>query len=78
MATFPPTVSQGNSPQGQQSTGGAPLVIKLAMLSQAIQSLAQQFPQAQDGIQMMMKGLQRVQASAASSASPQQPPTPPR
>jgi hypothetical protein len=48
------------------------------MLSQIIQGLAQQFPQAQQGIQMMMKGLDMVQRSAAAGSAPQQPPAPPR
>lgn len=62
------------SPQG----GGASPVVKLAMLGQLIQGLAQQFPQGQQGIEMMMKGLQMIQASASAGSAPQQAPAPPR
>ena len=57
---------------------GASPVVKLAMLSQLIQGLAQQFPQGQQGIQMMLKGLQMIQSSASASSAPQQAPAPPR
>lgn len=77
MATFPPTVTQ-TPPQGAaQQQGGSP-AIKLAMLGQLIQGLAQQFPQAQQGIKMMLDGLRMVQASASASSAPQQPAAPPR
>jgi hypothetical protein len=62
----------------QSGTGGASPVVKLAMLSQLIQGLAQQFPQGQQGIQMMLKGLQMIQSSASASSAPQQAPAPPR
>jgi hypothetical protein len=75
-ATFPPSINP--QPQGTPSQGGVSPLGKLAMLSQLIQSLAQQFPQAEQGIQMMMKGLQMVQASASAGSSLQQPPAPPR
>jgi len=84
MATFPPSVTpappaQGAAPQqgGSAGQGGSP-AIKLAMLGQLIQGLAQQFPQAQQGIKMMLDGLRQVQASASASSSPQQPAAPPR
>jgi len=48
------------------------------MLGQLIEGLAQQFPQGQQGIQMMLKGLRMVQASAAAGSAPQQPAAPPR
>jgi hypothetical protein len=48
------------------------------MLGQLIQGLAQQFPQGQQGIKMMLDGLRMVQASASANSSPQQPPAPPR
>jgi hypothetical protein len=48
------------------------------MLGQAIQGLARDFPGAQEGIQMMMQGLQKVQASASAQSSPQQSAAPPR
>jgi hypothetical protein len=80
LASFPQAVTQQppQQDQGAPSGGGVSPVIKLAMLSQAIQGLAQQFPQGQAGIQMMLKGLQMVQASASAAAAPQQPPAPPR
>jgi hypothetical protein len=53
-------------------------VVKLAMLGQLIQGLDQQFPQGQQGIQMMMKGLQMIQSSAAAASGPQNVPAPPR
>ena len=74
MGTFPPAVSQQQAP----SQGGASPVVKLAMLGQLIQGLAQDFPGGQQGIQMMMKGLQMVQASASAASAPQQPAAPPR
>jgi hypothetical protein len=81
MATFPPTVSpQGAPPDGggaAPSGGGSP-AIKLAMLGQLIQGLAQQFPQGQQGIKMMLDGLKMIQSSAAASSAPQQPAAPPR
>jgi hypothetical protein len=52
--------------------------MELAMLDEAIQGLAKKFPNAQDGIQMMMKGLRKVQASASASSGPQNVPAPPR
>lgn len=76
MATFPMAVTQdqqGAAPQG----GGSPAV-KLAMLAQVIRGLAQEFPQGQQGIQMMLQGLQQIQASASASSAPQQPAAPPR
>jgi len=48
------------------------------MLAQLIKGLAQEFPQGQEGIQMMLQGLQKVQASASAASAPQQPPAPPR
>lgn len=78
MGSFPNAVSQQPPEQGAPSSGGASPVVKLAMLGQLIQGLAQQFPQGQQGIQMMMKGLQMVQSSASAAAAPQQPAAPPR
>ena len=86
MATFPPTVSpQGTgaasdgapAPQQGQGGGGSP-AIKLAMLGQLIQGLSQQFPQAQQGITMMLNGLRMIQASASGQSTPAQPTAPPR
>jgi hypothetical protein len=88
MATFPTAITQ-TPPQGQGSQGpgpGGPLsqqgggspAIKLAMLGQLIQGLAQQFPQAQQGIKMMLDGLRSIQASASANSAPQQPAAPPR
>ena len=84
MATFPPTVAQpGTPPQGASPAGGAPAggggspAIKLAMLSQAIQGLAKDFPQGQQGIKMMMDGLRQLQGIAATQGAPQQPAAPP-
>jgi hypothetical protein len=84
MATFPPAVPpQGGQPQGAppaagpQGGGGSPAV-KLAMLAQLIQGLAQQFPQGQQGIKMMLDGLRMVQSSSAAQSAPQQQPAPPR
>jgi hypothetical protein len=72
MGTFPPAVSpQGAPPQGAGAPSGA-------MLGQLIQGLATQFPQAQQGIKMMLDGLRQVQASASSQSSPPQPAAPPR
>jgi hypothetical protein len=48
------------------------------MLGQLIQGLAQQFPQAQQGIKMMLDGLRMVQSSASAASAPQQPAAPPR
>jgi hypothetical protein len=84
-ATFPPSVTpqgsggapQGGAPSPGGAQGGSP-AIKLAMLGQLIQGLSQQFPQAQQGIKMMLDGLRQVQASASSQASPAQPAAPPR
>ena len=90
MATFPPTVSPqgasaqpGGAPGGAPPQGGAPggggsPAIKLAMLGQLIQGLAQQFPQGQQGIKMMLDGLRQVQASASAQSGPSQPAAPPR
>ena len=86
MATFPPMVSpQGTgaasdgapSPSPSQGGGGSP-AIKLAMLGQLIQGLSQQFPQAQQGITMMLNGLRMIQASASGQSTPPQPSAPPR
>jgi hypothetical protein len=79
MATFPTAVTQQSPQQGASpQPGGASPIIKLTMLGQAIQGLARDFPGAQEGIQMMMQGLQKVQASASAASSPQQSPAPPR
>ena len=86
MASFPPVVTpqgSGGAPQGgAPGPGGAPQggspAIKLAMLGQLIEGLARQFPQAQQGIKMMLDGLRQVQASASSQSSPAQPAAPPR
>lgn len=75
MGSFPPAVTPA-PPQGAPQ-GGSP-AIKLAMLGQLIQGLAQQFPQGQQGIKMMLDGLRMVQASAAANSTPQQPAAPPR
>ena len=77
MGTSPSPVT-AQAPPGGPSSGGASPVVKLAMLSQLIQGLAQQFPQGQQGIQMMLKGLQMIQASASASSAPQQAQAPPR
>ncbi|MFZ3343328.1 MAG: hypothetical protein WA213_20795 [Terriglobales bacterium] len=79
MATFPPAVSgtppqQGASPQ----QGGASPAIKLVMLGQMIKGLAQEFPGGQEGIQMMLQGLQKIQASASAASTPPPQPAPPR
>ena len=85
MATFPPTVAQPGSPQGPSGAAppsaagggqGSP-AIKLAMLSQAIQGLAKDFPQGQQGIKMMMDGLRQLQGIAATQGGQQQPAAPP-
>lgn len=83
MGSFPTAVTpspaggapapSGGSPQGGQSPA-----IKLAMMGEMIKGLAQQFPQGQQGVQMMLKGLQMVQSSAAASSTPQPPAAPPR
>ncbi|HWF62934.1 MAG TPA: hypothetical protein VN666_21860 [Nitrospira sp.] len=83
MGSFPPSVTQappdgGNAPGGAPASGGGSPAIKLTMLGQLIEGLAQQFPQGQQGIQMMLKGLRMVQASAAAGSAPQQPAAPPR
>lgn len=74
MATSPQAVSQ--PPQG--SPQGSSPAVKLAMMAQMIRSLAQEFPQGQEGVQMMLQGLQKIQASASAASSPQQPAAPPR
>jgi hypothetical protein len=48
------------------------------MLGQAIQGLAKEFPNGQQGVQMMLKGLQMIQSSAAAASGPQSVPAPPR
>jgi hypothetical protein len=48
------------------------------MLGQLIQGLAQQFPQGQQGIKMMLDGLRMVQSSASAQSTPPQPAAPPR
>jgi hypothetical protein len=53
-------------------------VIKLTMLGQLIKGLAQEFPQAQEGIQLMLQGLQKVQSSASAASTPPPQPAPPR
>ena len=81
MATFPPTVTnpgQGAPASGGPAPSGGSPAIKLAMLGQLIQGLAQQFPQGQQGIKMMLDGLRQVQASASAQAAPPQPAAPPR
>ena len=78
MGSSPMPSPQQPPQQGAPSSGGASPVVKLAMLSQLIQGLAQQFPQGQQGIQMMLKGLQMIQASASAGSAPQQAPAPPR
>lgn len=85
MGSFPPSVTQappqGAPPQGgggAPGAGGGSPAIKLAMLGQLIQGLAQQFPQGQQGIKMMLDGLKMVQSSAAASSTPQPQPAPPR
>lgn len=77
MASFPTAVTQ-TPPQGAAPQQGGSPAIKLAMLGQLIQGLAQQFPQAQQGIKMMLDGLKLVQASASANSAPQQPAAPPR
>jgi hypothetical protein len=88
MGSFPPSVTPpgtGAPPQGAPGPGGPPPqggggspAIKLAMLGQLIQGLAQQFPQGQQGIKMMLDGLRQVQASASAQSTPPQPAAPPR
>jgi len=85
MATFPPSVTPpspspegGGSPSAGQGQGGGGAAIKLAMLGQLIQGLSAQFPQAQQGIKMMMDGLRQIQSSLAAGSAQQQPPTPPQ
>jgi hypothetical protein len=84
MGSFPPSVTPpgtGAPPQGAPGpggpSGGSP-AIKLAMLGQLIQGLAQQFPQGQQGIKMMLDGLRMVQSSASAQSTPPQPAAPPR
>ena len=79
MATFPPAITNPGTDgaQGAPPSGGSP-AIKLAMMGQLISGLAQQFPQAQQGIKMMLDGLRMVQASASAQAAPPQPAAPPR
>ena len=48
------------------------------MLGQLIQGLSQQFPNAPQGIKMMLDGLKMIQASASANSAPQQPAAPPR
>jgi hypothetical protein len=48
------------------------------MLAQTIQGLAKEFPQGQEGIQMMMQGLQKLQSSAAQASAPSPVTAPPR
>jgi len=84
MGSFPPSVTPpgtGAPPQGATGPGGASggsPAIKLAMLGQLIQGLAQQFPQGQQGIKMMLDGLRMVQSSASAQSTPPQPAAPPR
>ena len=47
------------------------------MLSQAIQGLARDFPQGQQGIKMMMDGLRQLQGIAVAQGGQQQPAAPP-
>lgn len=77
MGTFPPAVT-GQSPAGASPQGGASPAIKLAMIGQMIKGLAQEFPQGQEGIQMMLQGLAKVQASASAASTPAPQPAPPR
>lgn len=78
MGSFPTAVTQAPPQQGAAPQQGGSPAIKLAMLGQLIQGLAQQFPQAQQGIKMMLDGLRQVQASASANSAPQQPAAPPR
>jgi len=88
VGTFPPSVSQtppaggpAPSPGGGAAPGGGgggSPAIKLAMLGQLIQGLAQQFPQGQQGIKMMLDGLKMVQGSAAAASTPPPQAAPPR
>ena len=79
LGTFPQGAPQQPPHQeGASPSGGASPVIKLAMLGQAIQGLAKEFPNGQQGVQMMMKGLQMIQSSAAAASGPQNVPAPPR
>jgi len=68
----------GAPPSGAPSGGTASPAIKLAMLGQLIKGLETQFPQAQQGIKMMLDGLRQVQASASAQSAPPQSPAPPR
>lgn len=84
MGTFPPAVSQtppaGGAPSGAPAPGGGggSPAIKLAMLQQMITGLAQQFPQGQQGIKMMLDGLRMIQAGAAGGSTPPPQAAPPR
>ena len=85
MATFPPAITNPGSGGQPAPAGGSPApqgggspAIKLAMMGQLIQGLAQQFPNAQQGIKMMLDGLRMVQASASAQSTPPQPAAPPR
>lgn len=86
MASFPTAATQAPSPQqgaapqpgGSPQGGGSSPAIKLAMLGQMIQGLAQQFPQGQQGIKMMLDGLRQIQSSASAQSTPQPPAAPPR
>ncbi len=79
MATSPMAVANpGQGDPAAQQGGGPSPVMKLALLAQLIQGLAQQFPQGQQGIQMMLNGLRMIQASASAQAAPPQPAAPPR
>lgn len=82
MATFPPSVTpappQGAPGGGAPAASGGSPAIKLAMLGQLIQGLAQQFPQGQQGIKMMLDGLKMIQASAAANSAPAPQAAPPR
>ncbi|MHB1952115.1 MAG: hypothetical protein ACYCOU_00080 [Sulfobacillus sp.] len=77
-ATFPPAVSGQSPQQGAPSQGGASPLIKLTMIGQLIEGLAQEFPQGQEGIQMMLQGLRKLQASASASSTPAPQAAPPR
>jgi hypothetical protein len=52
--------------------------MKLAYLAQAIQGLAKDSPQAQQGIKMMLDGLRMVQSGAAAQSTPPPQAAPPR
>ena len=46
------------------------MLMKLAALSQAIQQIGQQYPNATQGVQMMLQGLRLVQAAAMAQQAP--------